>query len=345
MKKTIFTLAMLCCTIAGNAQVTDEQSAILQVGDNAQIFYGTNALVEALEAAPDRGATITLSSGTFAGGTMTKCVNIYGAGWVEQKIARDNDNPSDNSILPTILSSRLTISIPEELTAPHNIHIEGIRFPYTNAGGGIACDKAIDGLEIMKCQMYDTNTSLSFSAENKNIVITQCHFRFANGLGDALFQNCYLENLRDIHCRDINESNVVINHCIAGGWYSFGNDVKALFTNCMIYNGYGISPASTARNCMFMVSNITNVGSEDNIFSVDYNQIFEDATGIGYTDARTFKIKDELVDTYMGGDGTQIGINGGNYTWNKTPHTPLVTDLKLAIDGTNLKVTYNAETR
>ena len=137
----------------------------------------------------------------------------------------------------------------------------------------------------------------------------------------------------------------MINHCIISGWYSFGNDVKALFTNCMIYSGYGISPASTARNCMFIVSNITNVGSEDNIFSVDYNQIFEDATGIGYTDARTFKIKDELVDTYMGGDGTQIGINGGNYNWNKTPHTPLVTDLKLAIDGTNLKVTYNAETR
>jgi hypothetical protein len=35
MKKTIFTLAMLCCAIVGNAQVTDEQSAILQVGDNA----------------------------------------------------------------------------------------------------------------------------------------------------------------------------------------------------------------------------------------------------------------------------------------------------------------------
>ena len=47
----------------------------------------------------------------------------------------------------------------------------------------------------------------------------------------------------------------------------------------------------------------------------------------------------------MGGDGTQIGINGGNYPWNKAPHTPLVTDLKLAIDGTNLKVTYNAEAR
>ena len=345
MKKTIFTLAMLCCAVVGNAQVTDEISAILQVGDNAQIFYGTNALVEALEAAPDRGATITLSSGTFAGGTITKCVNIYGAGWVEQKVARDNDNPSDNSILPTIISSRLTISIPEELTAPHNIHIEGLRFPWTSGGGGITCEKAIDGLEIMKCQINDSGTSLTFPAENKNVVVTQCHIGVATGLSDVLFQNCYLGNSASFQCRDVNKSNVVMNHCIIYTHYSYAESCKALFTNCMIHGGYAISPWSTARNCTFAVASITNVGSIDNIFSVDYNQIFEDATGIGYSESRTFKIKDELVNTYMGGDGTQIGVNGGNYPWNKAPHTPLVTDLKLAIDGTNLKVTYNAETR
>lgn len=62
MKKLSITLMMLCCAIVGNAQVTDEISAILQVGDNAQIFYGADALIEAMAAAPDRGATITLSS-------------------------------------------------------------------------------------------------------------------------------------------------------------------------------------------------------------------------------------------------------------------------------------------
>ena len=343
MKKTIFILAMLCCAVVGNAQVTDEQSAILQVGDNAQIFYGTNALVEALEAAPDRGATITLSSGTFAGGTITKCVNIYGAGWVEQKVARNNDNPSDNSILPTILSSKLTISIPEELTAPHNIHIEGLRTAYSI--GSHLCDKSIDGLEIMKCYIADYNTGFQFTAENKNVVFTQCYLDVVYGLGDALIQNCDIINGCNITCLNVNESHVVINHCIVGGHYGYGSSCKALFTNSMIWGNYGIGPSSTVRNCMFNIGSISNVGSEDNIFSVDYNQIFEDAPNISYTDARTFKIKDELVDTYMGGDGTQIGINGGNYNWNKAPHTPLVTDLKLAIDGTNLKVTYNAETR
>jgi hypothetical protein len=47
----------------------------------------------------------------------------------------------------------------------------------------------------------------------------------------------------------------------------------------------------------------------------------------------------------MGNDGTEIGINGGNYPWNKLPHTPLVKDLQLSIDGKQLKVEYSAETR
>lgn len=343
MKKSIFTLVMFCCALMGKAQVTDEQSAILQVGDNAQIFYGTNALVEALEAAPDRGATITLSSGTFAGGTMTKCVNIYGAGWVEQKVARNNDNPSDNSILPTIISSRLTISIPEELTAPHNIHIEGLKTAYSI--GSHLCDKPIDGLEIMKCYIADYNTGFQFTAENKNVVFTQCYLDIVYGLGDALIQNCYLGHGSNITCRNINESHVVINHCMVWGSSGYGASCKALFTNSMLVGNYGIGPNSTAHNCMFDIAGISNVGSTDNIFNVNYGQIFDDATNFNYTDARTFKIKDELVDTYMGGDGTQIGINGGNYPWNRTPHTPLVKDLKLSIDGKQLKVTYSAETR
>lgn len=89
MKKLSITLMMLCCAIVGNAQVTDEISAILQVGDNAQIFYGADALIEAMAAAPDRGATITLSSGTFNAAEITKCVNIYGAGWVTEPLSEE----------------------------------------------------------------------------------------------------------------------------------------------------------------------------------------------------------------------------------------------------------------
>ena len=339
MKKSIFTLAILLCALVGKAQVTDEQSAILQNGDNAQIFYGADALKEALAAAPDRGATITLSAGTFNGAEVTKCVNIYGAGWIENKTPRDNDNPADNSILPTIISSSLSINISEELTAPHNIHIEGVTL---NTRMYVA--KSIDGLEIMKCYLND---ALSISAENKNIVLTQC---FDNGgvggLGDAIIQNCYISNLNSISVRSA-ESKIVVDHCvIAGGYYAYNGTCKYLCTNSMIFTGGNpVPPSSTFRFCMIDAASISNMGSTDNWFGINWGDIFDDAVNIYYNDNRTWKMKDEAKAIYIGSDGTEVGINGGKNPWNKTPHTPLVKDLKLNIDGTQLKVNYTTEVR
>ena len=327
------------CALVGKAQVTDEQSAILQNGDNAQIFYGADALKEALAAAPDRGATITLSAGTFNGAEVTKCVNIYGAGWIENKTPRDNDNPADNSILPTIISSSLSINISEELTAPHNIHIEGVKL---NTRMYVA--KSIDGLEIMKCYLND---ALSISAENKNIVLTQC---FDNGgvggLGDAIIQNCYISNLNSISVRSA-ESKIVVDHCvIAGGYYAYNGTCKYLCTNSMIFTGGNpVPPSSTFRFCMIDAASISNMGSTDNWFGINWGDIFDDAVNIYYNDNRTWKMKDEAKAIYIGSDGTEVGINGGKNPWNKTPHTPLVKDLKLNIDGTQLKVNYTTEVR
>lgn len=87
------------------------------------------------------------------------------------------------------------------------------------------------------------------------------------------------------------------------------------------------------------------LGSVNNWFGISWADVFKDQANLDYSDTRTFELSDEAKATYIGSDGTQVGINGGNYPWNKTPHTPLVTDLKVTIDGTNLKVTYNAETR
>ena len=346
MKKSIFTLEMFCYALMGKAQVTDEQSAILQLGDKAQIFYGADALKEAVEAAPDRGATITLSAGTFNGTTITKCVNIYGAGWVEKRVTINNENPADNSIMPTIILYGLTISLPEELTAPHNIHIEGLRIPYSNPANGIFVDKPIDGLDIMKCAFENTsNSRIYFSADNKNVVITQCVAYDIVGLGNnALIQNCWL--CTTASPKSLNtESIFVINHCLF--YVSDTNDnCRYICNNSIIRTaGYGTPRYATYNNCVFDRGNIGNIGSTGNFFEVNIGALFTDGANTNYTDDRTFELTDEAKATYIGNDGTEIGINGGNYTWNKLPHTPLVKDLQLSIDGKQLKVEYSAETR
>ena len=353
MKKTIFTLAILCSAIVGRAQVTDEQSAILQNGDNAQIFYGADALKEAVEAAPDRGATITLSAGTFNGTTITKCVNIYGAGWVEEKTPKNNENPADNSILPTIINSLLELNVPEALAAPHNFHIEGMRF---NGGLTTARESSpIDGLEVVKClfvtDVGDSHTDC-IDKEHKNVHFIQCCLTGAhllNAYYEMTFDNCWMElyywaanNRAGILHTSKEGGSLVFNHCVMNIASTTVHSKFQCFNSILVAGGGG-----QYTNCFIRGEGLdaSYLNSTNNYFGTDWTKVFSDAGGIGYSDTRTFELTDEAKATYIGSDGTEIGINGGNYPWNKTPHTPLVKDLKLSIDGKQLKVEYNAETR
>ena len=343
MKKSIFTLVMFCCALMGKAQVTDEQSAILQVGDEAQIFYGVDALVNAVAAAPDRGGVVTLSSGTFNGATITKCVDIYGAGWVEQKVATTGELPIENSILPTIIQSKIIIKI-EGIDAPHNIHIEGLKFNNDYQSPHIDVQSAIDGLEIVKCQL-----TKGFSlGKSTHVTMIQCYF--AGGIGnvqDLSIQNCWLA-VNQIAYSSVDAPPAIIDHCFVGdGYYFYNGSSKFLCTNSIVHLGAaGRRSGSTIyRNCMLVDWTDGLTGWTDNWYGVDISKVFKDGTNASYSDARTFELTDEAKATYIGSDGTEVGMNGGNFPWNKTPHTPLVKDLKLSIDGTQLKVNYNAETR
>ncbi|MBR6286081.1 MAG: hypothetical protein IKR18_03705 [Bacteroidaceae bacterium] len=352
MKKTLLALMMLCCAIASKAQVTDEISAILQVGDSAKIFYGADALKDAMEAAPDRGATITLSSGTFNATQITKCVNIYGAGWETINMPKDSVHPFDNSIRPTIIVNTMEINLPAELTAPHNIHLEGLRFNgiFSPAIGS----NPIDGLEVMKCYFAHNvggNTTALVDMENKNVYFIQCCI--ITGMFCAFFdmklQNCFVSTGGEysiIHSRK-EGSSLVFDHCIVGNSRSSSyTDHGPLICNNCIVSITKKNSSQIYRYCMMTDEELdaSFIGSENNWFGLKWSTVFKDAIdNLNYSDDRTFEFNEPSA--FIGNDGTLVGINGGSFPWNKTPHTPLVKNLKLTINGTNLNVNYDAEAR
>ena len=63
---------------------------------------------------------------------------------------------------------------------------------------------------------------------------------------------------------------------------------------------------------------------------------------LDYSATRTFTLN--APETFVGTDNTPVGINGGDQTWNKIPSTPIVKNLQLNVSGTNLNVTFDAET-
>ena len=327
MKKILLSIIALCCSMAAGAQQTDQISAILQVGNETpQVFYGASALNKAIAAAPNSGGVITLTSGLFNATDITKDVKIFGSGF---------ETDVDNDVAVTNINGGFNVNLPADIAGPHGITIEGV---YVN--GDITVKSAVDGFSLTKSSV----NQLIFQAAATRCVVTQSYIRYAiNGGHDLYVQNSYVRG-RGINVLN-DESHILLNHCIITDGYNFdGYGARFNCTNCIIDASYLNYRGLQTFNYCIIVPNFTQGGSSlNNWVNVGAANVFEDGSNCNYTSSRTFILKDP--DTYKGSDGTQVGVYGGDFPWNKIPSTPVVKNLNATVSGTNLGVTYQAEVR
>ena len=329
MKKILLSIVALCCTVAAGAQSTDQISAILQKGEQTTIYYGQDALKNAVNASED-GSVITLSSGIFNDpGAVQKSISVYGIGW----------ETDADGVIPTTINS-LTFQTGNDETSLSNIVLEGVYVKTIDV-------KQTDGMIIRKSRFDSFNVN---GNNAKNITVTQC---YGGGVGcgnvdvyGLTFTNCYLTGrVTNVKVGSL----VLVDHCImtysnSYNWNDYSHS-RATYTNSIITHRGGsteiITAGATAKFCIFVVDGLNaNVLSENNKFSVDINNIFSDGgTGVDYTAERTFTLTDQ--ETYKGNDNNPIGI----YDWVKLPAIPYVKNLNATVDGTELKVNYQAGVR
>jgi hypothetical protein len=315
--------------VAG-AQSTDQISANLQNGEETTVYYGQDALKSAYTAAQD-GGVITLSSGIFNNpGAISKNITIYGIGW-----EKDTDG-----VIPTTIKG-LDYQTGDDATSLHNIVLEGVFVD------GTINVRQTDGMIVRKSRFNTFNVN---GNNAKNITVTQCYGGNV-GCGNVdvyglTFTNCYLTG----RVTNVKVGSLVLfDHCImtysnSYNWNDYSHS-RATYTNSIITHRGGsteiITAGATAKYCIFVVDGLNaNVLSENNKFSVDINNIFSDGgTGVDYATDRTFTLADQ--DTYKGNDNKPIGIND----WVKIPAIPYVKNLNATVDGTDLKVNYQAGVR
>ena len=330
MKKILILIVALCCTVVAGAQSTDQISAILQNGEETTVYYGQDALKSAYTAAQD-GGVITLSSGIFNNpGAISKNITIYGIGW-----EKDTDG-----VIPTTIKG-LDYQTGDDATSLHNIVLEGVFVD------GTINVRQTDGMIVRKSRFNTFNVN---GNNAKNISVTQCYGGNV-GCGNVdvyglTFTNCYLTG----RVTNVKVGSLVLfDHCImtysnSYNWNDYSHS-RATYTNSIITHRGGstdiITAGATAKYCIFVVDGLNaNVLSENNKFSVDINNIFSDGgTGVDYATDRTFTLADQ--DTYKGNDNKPIGIND----WVKIPAIPYVKNLNATVDGTDLKVNYQAGVR
>jgi len=349
MKKFIVILSVFAATMA-QAQKTDAPMATLQHGDQTKVFIGQDAFTEAYNAAADSADVITLSSGYFnVPSYIKKSVSIYGAGMEDDSIT---------GIKATVLSGSL-IFIPGDKTDDDGntqvgaVHVNGVHLEGLSLDNSICAynssnvDVPMQGLTIAKCKF----NSFYYSTSLLDVVIRQSQFEGILNLNG----NCNVENLlvTNSHLRFVemasngSNSNVEIDHCVlANSNLSYYLNDVALVTNSVLYRT--IYTGSTARNNIFVGQSSAGSDIQDaetNWFGLKNAGVWAaDGEDGSYAASKTFELK--YPSKYVGTDGTEVGLHGGLYPWNKVPCTPRITkseiDATTSVDG-KLKVSITAE--
>lgn len=353
MKKLFFSLVMATMALMGSVAYaqTEVQSATLQQKDKTTVYYGPAAFVDAFNAVKDSADIITLSSGTFRATTVNKSVTIYGAGF---------ELNEEKGIYPTVIDDfkvmHIITSDPEDPTIQtknkiDGIHIEGIRM-YRILFGDYYNETVLSNLTLKRCFFE----RLAFNNGHDNESATTTNTNVINCVISSFYVDTYSNNFA-IYNSIINQlygndepNSLLVKNCIL---FAANRPVGTFKDNIMLYSGQIIG---TNEKSSYYEKNITreailfdlvsDANKKDNWTGKTDIAIFGAEIGQAYNPQLTYAIKADAAKTYIGTDGTPVGLYGGYYPFTKTPSTPQIVskaiDVQSTVDG-KLKVSIKVE--
>ena len=302
-KRVMITLFVLLLSVVGTKNTfAQNQVAILQHNDTLSAFYGPEALSAAHEASSD-GDIITLSSGNFNGCTLSKAVTIHGAGCV--------DDP-ESHLAPTRIPGTLYISKSDE-TMP--LTMEGIWMGQIEYGY-YANTKNV---RFIKCNI-DCLERWSYT-NNSNFYFVNCIIKNYSYYGNGLLIQNSVVRFSWYNQTDQNNMNIINNSVVC-----LNNNVNIGNTreyNCLLATADNNGASnSTFYNCVEIQTGNTNIFegqlNESNMQVTSYDEVFETFAGtVEYNE--NYQLKSDFASSFLGNDGTEVGIHGGLLPYNTRP--------------------------
>ena len=212
--------------------------------------------------------------------------------------------------------------------------MEGIRFVW----GNLTITGKFEKAYFLKChfkQIFWQTTSTN----RGNYKICNCKIlAFSHSNNSKInFINSYVESY---NCNSSNDSEALFFNCLMNGIYSPLK--RASLINCILNtNSYHslhyrtkLDSSCKAMNCLSVNNDPDFFG---NLYSAavncscidDYSKVFKTYNGTD-SDSETFELTDEAKTTYLGTDGTEIGLYGGDLPFNTTPSYPQITKMNVA---------------
>lgn len=310
MKKSIFTFCLLLMTSIMMAQYR----VALHSGGNVSIFGGATAFADAYTAAVD-GDIIYLPGGNLTyPGTIDKSLTIYGVGhYPAATTATDK----------TLLTGNLSIGENAD-----NLHLEGIHLTGTLT---FNTNAKVDDVVIKRCRLGAINYPGDRTTPSENNIILESVINtdvrvantlnliisnniigdeFFNGYNTGITNNVFLTQNYHYYFRDTDNCNVTNNIFVNSGYF-----INNCNNNSFSYNLFINSPG-------FGANTFTN-----NHVNVDMTTVFQTMPSTDFEYTNDYSLLPAAQSTYLGFDGVQAGIYGGNYPFkvNSVPTNPAIT--------------------
>lgn len=334
MKK--FFLSLVATMIATASFAQGSLLATLSHDGEISTYYGTSALSEAMSKAVD-GDAITLSAGQFNAVNITKAITLRGAG---MSIVNDSVNSHES----TILTGEFTIDI-NDSTDAHRFAMEGL---YINSA--VKYGK-LKNAQFLKCR-FPSITSTTTTSRMTNT--TFIHSRIRNGFALTSQSNAYFINCAVCNVVCPTTSFLEFDNCFVK-FDSYGSiglycsqASNTYYKNCIIQTAGGnitdnrIPSNCTVTHCVGLGTNtiFDGIASKDNtnVFVSSISSVFKTysttSSGTYISDPEQFELTDEAKTKYLGADGTQVGLHGGNLPYDENPTTPQITKCNVAAKST-----------
>ena len=356
MKKVRMTLVILITVFFCNkiyAQ-TEVLSATLQQGDKTSVLYGPNAFIDAIKLVKDSTDVINLSSGKFNAPTINKACIIYGAGFERDEERNLYPTIVDRVIIKPDLVSDDDGNMTNQKGAIDGLHIEGIYFSGCHfSSNDESAIYEVHNISFKRCYLgkltffYSGMNSCPFNSKVVNCVIGEL-VHFPNVVNFGVY-NCIIE--RATCAQDIYNKDFIIKNCIIFSTYSYGCAYK---DNIFISDYIDFDTAAeTASFCSHNIAtkkdyfkNIDESRNNNNWDGKTSIGIFGEDIGNKYNSKYTYKLKEGNASLYIGSDGKEVGLYGGEYPFSKIPSNPQILSKEIDVQTTTegkLKVNVKIE--
>jgi len=311
-KVLLFMVGAWICSI-GALSAQSVQTATLQKSDGVQVFYGMDALNDAVITAQD-GNVIYLSAGDFNGlSNVQKSIKIIGSGGfnaIEAKntVIRGLQTWRNGSYTDYLEFEGFVVKGTTTLYQSSMVKMEKISF---------------EG----DCNLQDVN-----NIEISSSLVLQ-YFRFSyNSCINTVIANCIINCLAN---GPVLGSTVLVSNSIIYA-LDYAEAVRAisLKNNIIVANQYGDIPASVNNNVFTGAGNFPDITNQSgNWENVVLSDLFVNQPENKWDPTYDYHLKNPA--NYTRPNDTQAGIYGGVFPWNPVPSNPQILESKVEPVTTN----------